>query len=141
MLNIRGQEAKLTLTIEGIEFKMQVNSFTLKPREELVEQDFIGEANSKIDALHSGYDFSWEAPVADAAVVRYMKLRQDRNLQGLPPPKGTIAVELVFRERGQRPTSFVLIDAQTMVSELSAGGRKDYAKQSFEGKAPELLII
>lgn len=141
LLKIRGQETKVTMTVEGVEFKFQVESFSHKPRMEITEHDFLNEDSTELDQTFSGHDFSWEMPRVNADAVRYVQLCQDRQDNGQPPPRCMVAVEERYRQAGLKANTRIFINALVMITNLDTKGRKEYSMASAEGKSRKMKVL
>jgi hypothetical protein len=137
MQRIRGQETTVQFVVNGVLMEdswAKVENFTLTPRADLVETDFLGETESDLDVQHHGYDFSFSIHHAEPSALDFMRevATRDRNHQ-LP---STINVVVTHNYRDPALSSEILV-LQSCVMKLDShgfGGRKEYVKDAFSGK-------
>lgn len=142
---IRGQEASIRVTVQdpyasrfGLAGQLpliNVNDWTLSPRSDLVEKDYLGEKTTTLDFQHHGYDFNFTVDETSAVVINLLDLLQWKEENNLPPPVFTVAATLKYRDGLTLPRTEQLIDCRLRVAERGFGGRTDYVVSSIEGKA------
>lgn len=150
---IRGQEATVRIVVAdefaaafGIFGQMagsffKVRDWTLTPRTDLVEQDYLGENFDDLDIQHHGYDFAFSVDELDAAPINYLSLITFKEENALPPASVTVAVTYVYREPATLPQTVLLIDCVLKQGERTVGSRKDYIQNTYEGKAKQRKVI
>lgn len=138
-LRIRGQEATIRLSIDGQPQRrgswVKVQNFTLTPRDEITEDDFLGEATSDLDYRFDGYDFSFETHVVERSIFEFMADIAQRHRDGSAHPRITMVVILKFKESGERPISITMPGIYMRVNESGFSNRKEFVTHSVEGKA------
>ena len=137
-LRIRGQEVVLRLAIDGaaVEGSMfKVNDFTVTPRQELQEADYIGEDVSDLDVMHNGYDLAWSIDMQDAVSIDLIDDIAKRNEGKKAPQDVTLTVIYTFREPGAGGRVVVYHDMVLKVDEEGASGRKERVKTKISAKA------
>jgi hypothetical protein len=143
-LATRGQEAQIRVTVQD-EYAGQfglfgqlplinVNDWTLSPRTDLVEKDYLGEKTTSLDVMHHGYDFNFTVDETSSVVIDLLDLIQWKEENNLPPPRFTVAATVKYRDGVTRKTE-QLIDCRLKVAERGFGGRTEYISSSIEGKA------
>jgi len=150
---IRGQEATVRITVaddfaasfgifgqlEGSFFK--VRDFTLTPRQDLIEQEYLGEDFDDLDFQHHGHDFSFTVDELDEAALNFLNLVTFKEESNQAPPVIGVSVTFVYRNGTTLPQTMRLIDCVLKLSERTIGGRKEYIQNSFEGKAKRQAVI
>lgn len=137
-LRIRGQEATVRFSVDGQPLAgsfLKAQDFTLTPREELPEADFLGERQSDFDYRHDGFDFSFSSQVTDRSAFDFLRDVSERDRQGLPYPRITCIIIVSFREAGTRSMQINMPNVFMRMTDTAFSGRKDYVTHSFEGKA------
>jgi hypothetical protein len=151
---IRGQEATIRITVAdefaaafGIFGTMvgsffKVRDFSLSPRQDLVEQEYLGEDFDDLDFQHHGHDFSFTVDELDESVLNFLSLVTFKEAANLAPPIIGVSATFVYRNQVTLPQTVRLVDCVLKLAERSIGGRKEYIQNSFEGKAKyqELFI-
>jgi hypothetical protein len=132
---IRGLEVTIRLSIEG-ELQggtlIKFSDFSITPRAEVTESDFLGEDESDIDFRHDGFDFSGTAHELDATARAFLALLVFNHENHIAPPNVTMTV--IFGYRDGRPVSETYYGAKMKVDETSFGSRKDYVTTKISGK-------
>jgi len=133
----RGQEATVRVAVDGqIQpgsfFK--VNDFTVTPRTDLVEKDYLGELETDIDIQHHGFDFAWSVDNQDELPLNFLSDIVDREQNQERHPDITITVIYAYREAGAVNQAEVYHDVFLKVAEQGFAGRKEYLTTGFEGK-------
>lgn len=150
---IRGQEATIRITVaddfaasfglfgqlEGSFFK--VRDFSLTPRQDLVEQEYLGEDFDDLDFMHHGHDFAFTVDELDGAALNFLSLVTFKEEAHLAPPIIGVSASFVYRNGLTLPHTVRLIDCVLKLSERSIGGRKEYIQNSFEGKAKRQALL
>lgn len=135
---IRGQEVTMRVAVDGRVQRgsfFKVTEFTVTPRTELNEDEFIGELESDIDIHHSGYDFSFSVQHQDQAILDFLTTIVGLEQSASQHPDIDITVIYAYRgEEGAANQIEVYHDVFLKVNETAFGGRKEYVTSSFEGK-------
>jgi hypothetical protein len=142
---IRGQEASIRVTVQdqyALAFGLfgqlpliNVNDWTLTPRTELVEKDYIGEKTTTLDTQHQGYDFNFTVDETSEVIINIMDLIQWKEENNLPPPVFAVSATVKYRDGFTLPRTEQLIDCRLKIAERGFGGRTEYITSSVEGKA------
>lgn len=143
-LRQRGQEVVVRIAVDGQVQPgsfFKVKSFTNTPRDELVEEDYLGEDVADLDYRHDGHDFGFELAELDDRVLRFMDTIITREATHTKHPDITVTVLNRYREAGQRAVAEVYYDVVMRVSERGFAGRKEYTAGKFEGKAKRKVLI
>lgn len=136
-LRIRGQEITVRIAIDG-EVQggtfIKMKSWSVKPRTELQEADYLGEAESDIDSMHHGYDVDCEVDVQDSKGIDFMDDLQARNESGARPADITCTVSYKFREPGTPGRIVAYHEGMMKLDEEGASGRKERVTNKFSMK-------
>ena len=141
---IRGQEVTMRVAVDsriktGSMFK--VTDFTVTPRQDLVEESFLGELEDDIDIQHHGYDLSWSIQNQDEVALELLQDIVAREQNAETHPDVTITVIYAFREPGARNQVEVYHDVFVKINEQGFGGRKEYVTTSFEAKCKRKSLL
>jgi len=137
----RGQETQVLFNIDGTPKKgswLKVTDWSLKPRTEILEDDFVGETESDLDIMHHGHDWSFSIQNEDVEAIDYMTDVIFREQQRKAHPKITMTVLLNYRKPGATNAALVCHQVFLKVDELGAPGRKERTKTVFSGKFKKL---
>lgn len=141
---IRGQEATLRVTVDGQTQDgswFKVKDFTATVRQDITEEDFLGELESDLDIQHHGYDLGFSVQVQDRKVIDYLsKVVANEQIQAAHPIV-TVTVIYAFRASNGDPVAETYYNVFLKVNETSVGGRKEYITTSFEGKAKKRAVL
>lgn len=143
-LRIRGQEATIRVTVDGDTQDgswFKVKDFSATPRQDITEEDYLGELESDLDIQHHGYDLSFSVDIQDRKVLDYISLIVEREQLQQAHPSVTINVIYAFRAANGNPVAESYYDVFLKVNETSVGGRKEYISASFEGKAKKRAVL
>lgn len=143
-LGIRGQETTLQIIIDG-DVKQgtfaRVENFTLTPRTDLSDLDFLGEDTSTPDVQHHGYDFSFTVNEEDTQAMTFlMSLVQNEEL-GLPHQDVQINQIVRYRDPSLQTSQRILNDCVLKLDSTSFGGRKELVKNAFSGKCRTMDML
>lgn len=133
----RGQEVQILFTVDGQEQKgswLKVTDWSLKPRTDIVEDDFLGETESDLDIQHHGFDYSFSIQNQDSKALEYIDLYVDREQKRLRHPVITMTVMHLYREVGATDRVQVFQTNVMKVDEIGVPGRKERTKSTFSGK-------
>jgi hypothetical protein len=136
-LRIRGQEVTVRLSVDQEPQKgtfLKVSDFTVTPRQEIKEDDFLGELESDLDFMHHGFDFSFSCQVQDESAINFLENIVEANRNADPHPDITMTVIYKFREADAKNKVEVYHQVFMKVDDTGFGGRKDYVKTKFSGK-------
>ena len=143
-LRVRGQEATIKVIVDGVPKTgswAKVKNFTLTPRSDIIEEDYLGEAQSDLDIQFHGYDAAWEVDNEDEGSLEYLAELALREEEHTRPQDVTIQVFLAFRESGARDQAIVLYNAFVKVAEIGFGGRKEYITTKYEAKVKKAALL
>lgn len=143
-LRIRGQEATIRVTVDGDTQDgswFKVKDFTATPRQDITEEDYLGELESDLDIQHHGYDLGFSVDIQDRKVIDFITNIVDREQSQQAHPAITINVIYAFRADNGNPVAESFYDVFLKVNETSVGGRKEYISASFEGKAKKRAVL
>lgn len=139
---LRGQEATIRVTVDGALQEgswFKVKDFTSTPRQDLIEEDYLGETESDLDIHHHGYDLSFSVDVQDRNVLDFLETIVLNDQTQVRHPRVTVTVTYAFRDGTVVAAAYY--DVFLKVNEESIGGRKEYISVSFEGKAKKRAIL
>lgn len=139
---LRGQETTIRVTVdgelqEGSWFK--VKDFNASPRQDLIEEDYLGEFASDLDMQHHGYDLAFSVDVQDRNVIDFLSKLVANEEARVRHPRITVTVTYAFRDGSVVAEAYY--DVFLKVNEQSIGGRKEYVSASFEGKAKKRTVL
>jgi hypothetical protein len=137
-LRIRGQEVTLRVAIDGVTQQgsmFKVTDFTMTPRQDLQEADYIGEAETDLDVMHHGFDFSFSVDMQDGTSIDLLDDIVARQLAIATPQDVTITVIYNMRETGVSGRVVTYHTCFLKVDEEGAPGRKERVKTKFTCKA------
>ena len=139
---IRGQEATVQIIVDG-DLKggsfARVTDFSLTPRSEITETDFLGEVEADLDFAHHGYDFEFTIHEEDtkARDLLFQIVQAEADREEHP----AVNVVVTFAYRTGTSSSIVLQNCYVKLDSLSVGGRKDYVTNKFSGKCKEMAAL
>lgn len=141
----RGQEATIRVTCQddfaaafglvGLLPLFNVNDWTLTPRTDLVEKEYLGEKYTSIDEQHHGYDFSFSVDETNATIIAMQDLIEYKHELGLEPPIWAVSATVKYRDGVTLPRTEQLINCKLKIASRGFGSRTDYIVSSVEGKA------
>lgn len=143
-LRLRGQEATIRVTVDGFTQSgswFKVKDFTATPRQDLTEEDYLGELESDLDIQHHGYDLGFSVDIQDRKVIDFITNIVSREQLQQAHPAITITVIYAYRANNGNPVAESYYDVFLKVNETSVGGRKEYISSSFEGKAKKRAVL
>lgn len=143
MARIRGQEVTIRVTVDGRPQAgtwAKVKDFTVTPRTELVEEEYLGEQHTDLDKQHNGFDLAFSVDMQDRALIDFLseEISGEENQDALRSV--TINVLYAFRD-GTDPVGETYFDAVLKVADQSFGGRQEYVSYSVEGKAKRRAVL
>lgn len=143
-IRIRGQEVTIRVAIDGAlqaGTYTKAQSFEFTTRDEINEEDYIGEDQSDLDYRYDGYDYKFESHMLDALALQYVAEQESRQRNRQAPQNVTITVLFGFRDAETNATGLVLYQTLMRVPTIGVGGRKEYVANSFEGKGQRFKLI
>lgn len=140
----RGQEISIRVAVgsqprEGT--FLRCKTFSATPRTDLVEDDYLGEAQTETDVQHHGWDLSATFDEVDASAIDFTTELARREENHERPQQVTITVITRFRDGKTKPKIEVYPDVAWKQSERSMGGRKERIANSFEGKCKTRSVL
>jgi hypothetical protein len=141
---IRGAEVTVRLAVEGRPLEgsfFKATSFTVRPRQDIVEDDYLGEDETDLDFQHHGYDFSMTCHNIDDATETLLQEVVDNELAHKPPLRLKVTVLYKYRERGVDGRAAIYHQAIIKVGEQGFKGRKERVTTEIEGKARKRSLI
>lgn len=143
-LRIRGKETLLRFAIDGIAKTsgswVKVKDFTVTPRTEIVETDYLGEAETDLDIIHNGFDFSFNMDHEDAEALNFLRDLCGREGAGQRPQQVTMTVIYNYRERASVKAQ-TFQDVFLKVDDIKLGGRTEVVSTSFSGKCKKHVLV
>lgn len=140
---IRGQEVFVQLIVDG-DLKQgsftKVENFKLTPRADLSDSSFLGETEDEPDVQHHGYDFSFTIHEADNQAVTVWNGIVASLTAGILLPVVNVVVIKKYRDPGVGAVVQTLQNCKIKLDSQDFGGRKEYVKNSFSGKARQLKV-
>jgi|SRR5688572_22648907 len=144
---MRGQEATLRIAVDGViqEGSMfKVTDFTVTPRQDIVEDDYVGEDETDLDFQHHGYDLGWTVHVLDATTLDLLTNIVERELAHQKHPEIVITVIYAFREGAAVGGGRIVVYHTNMVlkqGDEGFGGRKERIAVKFEAKCKKRDVL
>lgn len=137
-LKTRGQETVIQIAVGGVVRRgsmVKVISFSAKPRQEIKEDDHLGEDETDLDFQQHGWDLSWEVNTIDSEAIDLVDEIIDAEKNHEPHPDMTLTEIIKFREPNVRAKAWVYHELFVMTDETGASSRKDNHKVKFSAKA------
>ena len=141
---IRGEEVSVRITVDGQRQEgsfFKATEFTVRPRQDIYEDDFLGESETDLDFQHHGFDFSFTVHNEDAATLDYLNSIIDRDINHQRHPDIVVTVLYSYRKPGVGGRAEVYHDCFLKVSEQGFKGRKERVTTTFEGKCKKRALI
>ena len=140
----RGQEVTTRFTVDDVPLTgsfIKLTEFTVTPRQEIVEEEFLGELESDLDFRHDGWDLAGNMHVQDSTVLSFMDTIVTREQNQEAHPDIAITVIHRFRANLDQPRIAVYHDVFMMFDEYGFSGRKEYTVASFTAKAKRRTVL
>jgi len=141
---IRGQEQTIRIARDGqllLGTFTKIKSFKATPRDEIKEEDYMGEPTSDLDYQFHGWDFTIDFDERDRGVIDVVQEGITRDIAHRRPPVYTVTVQTTYRESGMAPVIEVFANALLRNSDRGSGGRKERVSSTFEGKCKTREVI
>lgn len=138
---LRGLEVVVRFSSEGQLLGgtfVKITDFTITPRDELPEADFIGEDESDIDYRHDGFDFSGSLQELDAATRAYLSTLVFNHEQHIAPPDVTMMV--IYGYRTSQQVTETYRKCRMKIDEIAIPGRKEYVTSKLSGKCRKYSV-
>jgi len=134
---IRAQETNLRISVDGKDGEgtwLKVLRWTVTPKIENAETDFVGETEPDGDTLLRGYNFSFETQQQDSTIDDFVAALQAKQEAFLPPPTIIMTHFKQYREPGAGAITHVYSDVSMKVDSEDGEG-KSYVTYKFSGFA------
>jgi len=98
---MRGQEATIRVAVDGQLQQgsmFKVKDFTVTPKQDIKEEDYVGETETDLDFQHHGFGLAWTVDMLDDTTIKLLSTLIDRELNHLKQPEITVTVIYAFRE-------------------------------------------
>ena len=140
---IKGQEVEVNLLVDGVpqDSLNAVRSFTVTPRFELKEEQYLGERSMRFDEMFTGVSFNMELNFADAGVFRFMTAVKERAQRRTPGTVINLKATLNYPSGNGRRTRIVLKDCFFGDMATAFGSRGDYGTFSIDGRAQDIELL
>jgi len=119
----------------------KVTEFTVTPRQDIMEESFLGELEDDLDFQHHGFDMSWSVQNQDEKALEFLSTIIAREQDQAAHPDIAITVIYSYRESGAKNQVEVYHDVFLKVNEQGFGGRKEYVTTSFEAKCKRRSLL
>ncbi len=138
---IKGQEVEVNLLVDGVpqESMNAVRDFTVTPRFELKEEQYLGETSMRFDELFNGVSFNMSLNFADDGVLNFMTAIKDRAQRRTPGVVVNMKATLNFP--GGTRKRVVLRDCFFGDMPIAFGSRSDYGTFSIDGRSQDIELI
>lgn len=133
----RGQEVQIRFSIDGQPQTgswLKIQDFTITPRTDITEDDFLGEVETDIDIQHHGFDFKFSIQNKDSVALDFLHDMITREQNRNRPANITMTVLHLYREDDATDKVQVYPQALFKIDEHGFASRKDRTKTSFSGK-------
>jgi hypothetical protein len=141
---IRAQETSVRFSVDGKDQEgttwLKVLKWTVTPKIENAETDFVGEDVPDGDTLLRGYNFSFETQEGDSKADDFVAALQANQDAFLPPPTIMMTVFKQYREPGAGSVTHVYSDVSMKVDSNDGEG-KAYVTNKFSGFAKRREMI
>lgn len=134
---IRGQEVVIKVSVDGQTGDgswTRVTDWTVTPRTEFKESDYLGESTSDIDVQHNGFDLAFNADMEDANIAAFVDTIVDREAMHLPHPNITITQIVQPRKSGIKGWAWLYTKVKMKVDSEQSKGRKEQVSMALSGK-------
>jgi hypothetical protein len=141
---VRGSDTTVRVSISGVPQSgtfLRCKSFTVTPRTDLVEDDYLGEAQTELDIQHHGWDVGFSCDEDDASASRFADQLARLEEQHQRPQEVTITAMTVYRDGRTRPVIEVFPEVMLKLGSRGYGGRKERVTNEFEGKCKVRRLI
>lgn len=137
-LRIRGQEITARFKVDddqldGSWFKLE--QFSISPKQDIREDEFVGETETDTDFQHHGFGFSGTLQELDTQAQDLLQKIVDLDRAHLAHPEITMTIIRTYRQPGQKSLVSVYHDITIAFEEETIGNRKEYVKTKFKGHA------
>lgn len=138
---IKGQEVHIEVLVDGVPQATfsDVRSFTVTPKLEKKEEEYIGETAKRYDEIFNGTDFDMELNFHDRGVLDFVNIVVDRAVRRVPGTVINIKARLDFAGGG----SPKVIMQDCFFSEMPVGfsSRSDYGTFKITGSCSAWKVI
>ena len=119
----------------------KVSDFTVTPRQDLQEADYLGETETDLDVIHHGYDFGFSVDMQDGVTIDLLDDIAARNENQAVPQDVTMTVIYTMREPSTSGRIVVYHQCFLKVDDEGASGRKERIKTKFTVKAKKRTTL
>jgi hypothetical protein len=143
-LRLRGIEVTVRVLVEGVLRQglfRHLTQFTRNNREDIPETELLGQQETELDFIHSGFDLSWSCQIEDADNLAFVDelIAIQRDKQPLPPI--TIQVEYRFRDPRILPRMAIYRGVVMKEDSESFSSRTDYIECQYSAKAKRRTVM
>lgn len=141
---IRGSDTTIRVAVSGQPQRgtfLRPKSFTITPRTDLQEDDYVGEPLTELDIQHHGYDIAMSLDEDDASGITFMQNLEAREEAHQRPQEVTITVMTTYRDGRTRPRVEVFPEVMFKMGSRGHGGRKERVVSEWEGKCKTRQVI
>lgn len=138
---IKGQEVEILVVTNGVPQASlsDIRNFTVTPRMELLEEQYLGETSMRFDEIFNGVAFDMELNFSDTGVLDFMQTVKDRAERRTPGTVINVKVTLNF-PGGERPR-IILKDCFFGEMPIGFGGRSEYGTFRIDGRCTDIAIL
>lgn len=135
---MRGQEATIRIAVDGQLQQgsmVKVKDFTVTPKQDIKEEDYLGETESDLDLQHHGFGGSFSVDMFDDTTIKLLSTIVDRERQHLKQPEITLTVIYAFREGAAVGGGKVVVYHTNLIlkqGDEGFAGRKERITVKFE---------
>jgi len=141
---MRGQETTIRIAVNGVVREgtmFKCTDFTVTPRTDIQEDDYLGEQETDLDIQHHGYDLGFSVDTIDAEALELCDEIIQAEIAHEAHPQITVTAMYTFREPGKRGKIVVYHQVVLKEDEEGFGGRKEKVKVKFSGKCKKRTIL
>lgn len=139
---LRGEQVTIKLIQNGapVEDWRAIASGSLTCKNDVLEEEFLGETAPRFDAIFKGWSMDLELQMESAAEETFVDAVQAKNQRRAGAPVRFDIVWTNSYPTGQ-VTLRVLEDIEFGEFKIDAGGRADYVKLSFDGSCSQATRV
>ena len=138
---IKGQEVEVLIVVNGVPqvSLTDIRNFTVTPRLELLEEQYLGETSMRFDEIFNGVAFDMELHFEDTGVLDFAQIVKDRAERRTPGTTINVKATLNF-PNGERPR-IILKDCFFGEFPIGFGGRSEYGTFRIEGRCTDFAVL
>lgn len=138
---IKGQEVQITIVVNGTVQTMlnDIRSFSVTPRFELKEEQYLGETSMRFDEVFNGVSFDVELHFENGGVLEFTQVIKDRAERRTPGTTINLKATLNFPNGDRKRV--LLKDCFFGDTPIGFDGRSDYGTYKLEGRCTDITVL